>query len=103
MSERTRRLNKAFMSTKKRACNLIRHYLIHHPTIYVSDDKNFYYEYAIKEAYKEVRMGQDTPINILDQLFTKYDTWAHTGLDSDRTFGVMAAAVDDLIDMILTS
>lgn len=103
MNEQTRRAHKAFMSVKRNACKLISYYLDHHKEIYVSDEKNFYYDYAIKEAYREVYRGNDAPIKILDRLLAKYDTWAHTGLENDSTFSVMVSAVDDLIDLIQTS
>lgn len=109
MSEKTEGIREVYgllnvrSSAKRRACELIKYYQNHHPTVYISNEKNHYYECAIKEAYSAVRGSDDMPVEVLDRLLAKYDTWTHTGLENDAVFSIMMRAVDDLIDLILTS
>lgn len=93
----------ALSRTRQEALKIISYYYEHHPKKYLSDEKNFQYEFGLKEAYREVRLGRDTPLNILDRLVAQYDSWAHCDCSNDDAFGIMATAVDDLIDMILNS
>lgn len=97
MSVRTARA-----STKIRACEVIAYYLKHHDSIHLSFEKNCYYEWAIKEALREIKFSNDTPLNVLDHLLIKYDGWAHSESNSADAFKVAASAIDDLIDLLLT-
>ena len=89
--------------TKQKACELISYYYDHHSKKYLSDRKEFTYDFALKEAYREVRLGRDTPLNILDRMLVQYDSWAHTDCENDDDFSVMARAIEDLIDMLVNS
>lgn len=103
MSERTSRNNKAFIESKRHVLDLISYYYDHHPTVYISDEKNYFYTYAIKTAYREVSRSHDTPLNVLERMLTRFDEWAHTGCSNDYVFSVSVSAVEDIIDLILTS
>lgn len=103
MSERTARNNKAFMASKRHVLDLITYYYDHHPTVYISDEKNFLYGFAIKTAYKEVYRSHDTPLNVLERLLVRFDEWAHTKCSNDYVFSVSSSAIEDIIDLILTS
>lgn len=103
MSERTRRDNKAFMEAKRHVLDLITYYYDHHRKISLSEEKNFFYKYGIKMAYKEVHRSFDPPMAVLDRLLIQYDEWAHTGCSNDWMFGVYARAIEDIIDIIQTS
>lgn len=102
MTERMRRDNQGYMNIKKEACRLIKEYRENHPTIYLSSEKSFYYDFAIDEAYKEVRRSHDTPLNVLDRLLSRYDDWAHCGCENDEVFSIFVRAIDDLIDKIIS-
>ena len=103
MSERTQRNTALLLYTKNKACELISYFYDHHPKKYLSAEKNHIYEFALKEAYREVRLGRDTPLNILDCLLAKYDSWAHCDCSNDGDFSIMACAVEDLIDTLVNS
>ena len=103
MSERTKRNTASLMNTKHKACELITYFYDHHSKKYLSAEKEHIYDFALKEAYREVLLGRDTPLNILDCLLVKYDSWAHTDCSNDADFSIMARAVEDLIDMLINS
>lgn len=93
----------ATASTKFRACEVIAYYLKHHDSIHLSFEKTCYYEWAIKEALREVKSSNDTPLNVLDRMLVKYDERAHRHTDSADAFKIAASAIDDLIDLLITS
>ena len=103
MSERTRRNNKAFIESKRHVLDIISRYYKHHSDPYFSDEKNHLYSFAIMTAYKEVRQSHDTPLNVLERMLARFDEWAHTGCSNDYVFSVSLSAVEDIIDLILTS
>lgn len=90
-------------SARYRACEIIAYYLKHHDSIVLSFEKTCYYEWAIKEALREIKLSDDTPLNVLDRMLVKYDARAHTHADSADAFKVAATAIDDLIDLLITS
>lgn len=103
MSERTIKNNKMVANAKRHVLDLIMYYHDHHNEISLSEEKNFFYDYGIKMAYKEVYRSFDPPMAVLDRLLVQYDEWAHSGCSNDWTFSIFARAVEDLIDLILTS
>lgn len=103
MSERTKRNNKAYIEPRRRVLDLISYYYKHHADPYISDEKNFLYGHAIKTAYEEVYRAHDTPLNVLESMLSRFDEWAHAGCTNDYVFSVSASAVEDIIDLILTS
>ena len=103
MSERTRRGNKAFMECKRHVLELITYYYDHHHPVHISEEKEFFYDHALKMAYKEVYRSHDAPLAVLDRLLVQYDEWAHTGCSNDWVFSVSVSAIEDLIDLIQTS
>ena len=98
MSVRTARA-----SAKYRACEVMAYHLKHHDSVFLPFEKMCYYEWAVKEAIREVKASSDTPLNVLDRLLVKYDERAHTNCGSSEAFKVASAAIDDLIDLLLTS
>lgn len=98
MSEMT-----AMSSARFRACEIISCYLHHHDSVSWSFEKNCYYEWAIKEALIAVKTSNDTPLNVLDRILAKYDSWAHDESEAAKRFAVASSAIDDLIDQLLTS
>lgn len=103
MSERTSRNNKAYIAAKRHVLDIISEYYKHHSNPYFSDEKNYLYSFAIKTAYKEVYRSHDTPLNVLERMLTRFDEWAHAGCSNDYVFSVSLSAVEDIIDLILTS
>lgn len=107
VSERTKQEMSAFRSQKSRALTMIETYRQVHGEIYLSFKKNATYDWAIQNAYDTIARAYgrnaDTPLNILEGLLTKYDAWAHTESLSADQFKVAAAAIEDLIDLLLTS
>lgn len=84
------------------ACRKMTMYANHCGVIYpLSFEKQCHYEWALRTAINEVRRGRDTPLNTLYTLLTKYDEWAHLNMPSAYKFAIAAAAVDDLIDVLL--
>ena len=106
MLAQTRRDEQAQIKAKAHVLDIIRSRYLkcrRFPTVYQSSEKNFFYVNAIKEAYKAVKESNDTPLNVLDGLLEKYDSWAHAGCSNDYVFSVSTSAVDDIIDLIISS
>ncbi|MBO7450299.1 MAG: hypothetical protein J6U54_07995 [Clostridiales bacterium] len=107
MSERIIRDLTAFKRERAHVLSIIECYRKTHKPVYVSFEKNFVYDWTLKEAQDTIAMAYgkraDTPLNVLERLLVKYDTWAHTESRSAEQFKVAAAAIEDLIDLILTS
>lgn len=90
-------------SPRKNALNIINYYRTHHRSVYVSSEKNLIYDWTLNEAYYAVLRSDSTPLSVLERLLAKYDTWAHTESRSAEDFKIAVSAVDDLIDLLLTS
>lgn len=98
MNERT-----ANASARRHACELISYYLHHHDAIRLSFEKNCHYEWAIKEALIAIKRSDDTPLNVLDLMLVKYDSWGHNKSEAAERFRIAASAIDDIIDLLLTN
>lgn len=107
VSERLKNEITAFKRQKNEALTMISAYRQSHGDIYFSFKKNATYDWAIQNAYDIIARAYgrnaDTPLNILEGLLAKYDTYAHRGSLSADQFKVAAAAIEDLIDLLLTS
>lgn len=84
---------------------VIRCYIDNCPAVYPSHVKNMYYQLALEDAFDNIMdMGvRDTPLSVLDRLAVKYDEYAHKKHKNAVMYSCMAAAIEDLIDIILTS
>ena len=87
--------------TKRHTLERIRYYLNHHDTVHFSFEKLSYYEWAIKEACREIKTSMEPPLDVLDRLLIKYDEWAHTTAKSAEAFKVASTAIEDLIDLLI--
>lgn len=107
VSERSKREISAFKKQKNSALTMIAAYRQTHGDIYLSFRKNAAYDWAIQNAYDTIARAYgkraDTPLNILEGLLAKYDAWAHTDSSSAEDFRVTAAAIEDLIDLLLST
>lgn len=97
------KLARSRSSARVNACDLIAYYLDHHDAVQWSFEKNCYYEWAIKEALITIKCSDDTPIEVLDRMLAKFDSWAHCESAASERFAVAASAIDDIIDLLLTS
>ena len=93
----------AMYHSKNRILEMISYHLDHHKPVYFSDKKNFLYDWGIREAYREVSTDDEPPLQVLDRLLIKYDRWAHTESRTADDFRIVAAAIDDIIDIIASS
>ena len=93
----------ALYHSKNRILEMISYHLDHHKPVYFSEEKNFLYDWGIREAYHEVKTHNDAPLKVLDRLLVKYDGWAHTESRTADDFRIVAAAIDDIIDIIASS
>lgn len=88
---------------KQEAIRIIRNYIRNCPEVYVSFEKMSYYRWALNEALKMVRHSSQSPLEVLEVLLARYDDYAHRKNPSSYVFEPAASAVDDLIDVLLTS
>lgn len=94
---------------KREALSRIANYQTKHKPVYISFEKNSIYNWALQNAYETVLKSDDTPLNTLDKLLSKYDEWAHSNKlrvgesKQYEHFSIALSAIDDLIDMLLSS
>ena len=94
---------------KREALSRIADYQKNHKPCYISFEKNSIYNWAIHNAYETVLKSNDAPLDTLDKLLSKYDQWTHSrNLHANKSkqrehFSVALCAIDDLIDMLLSS
>lgn len=93
----------AYRHAKIHALELIQYYKDHHKPVYMSFEKNCFYDWGLQEAYERVRTSHDAPLAVLDRLLAKYDGYAHCDRDGAERFRIVVAAIDDLIDVISNS
>lgn len=94
---------------KRDALTRIAQYQTEHKPVFMSFEKNCIYNWTIQNAYETVLKSNDTPLNTLDKLLSKYDEWAHSNKlrvgesKPYEHFSIALSAIDDLIDMLLSS
>lgn len=100
MRDERRKTMIAYRHTKIHVLELIQYYIDHHKPVYMSFEKNCFYDWGLKEAYGHVYRSHDAPLAALDQLLAKYDTYAHADGESVERFRIVVAAIDDVIDLV---
>lgn len=63
------------------------------------------YKWALGEALRalyDADSRYECPLDVLERLHEKYDRWAHNGTKNAEDFAYALAAIDDLIDMLLS-
>lgn len=101
MSEERHKAIVAYRHAKLHALELIKYYKDHHKPVYTSFEKNCFYDWGLQEAYDQIYHSHDAPLEVLDALLSKYDTYAHTECEGSERFRIVVSAIDDLIDHIL--
>lgn len=101
MRDERRKSIVAFRHTKLSALEIVARYRDTHKPVYSAFDKNCFYDWTINDAYEQIKRAHDTPLNVLDGLLAKYDEWAHANHNTCH-FAVALAAIDDLIDAIIS-
>lgn len=99
MSDERHKTIVAYRHAKIHVLDLIQYHIDHHKPVYMSFEKNCFYDWGLREAYNQVLDSHDAPLAVLDQLLAKFDTYAHSDGDTER-FRIVVAAIDDLIDLI---
>ena len=101
MNEERHKAIVAYRKAKIHTLELIRYYKDHHKPVYMSFEKNCFYDWALNEAYEYVYRSRKAPLEALDELLSKYDGYAHTDCAGAERFRIVISAIDDVIDNIL--
>lgn len=101
MSEERHKAIVAYRHAKLHVLELIKYHIDHHKPVYASFEKNCYYDWGLQEAYDHVYRSREAPLEALDGLLAKFDTYAHTDCEGSERFKIVVSAIDDLIDNIL--
>ena len=101
MSDERHKAIVAYRKAKLHVLDLIKYHIDHHKPVYLSFEKNCYYDWALREAYEQVYRSHEAPLDVLDELLAKFDTYAHSECENADRFKVVVSAIDDLIDIIL--
>lgn len=90
------------MSARTSAISVMGRYLRFGQAVFASVEDNCAYRFAIKEAMYAVNRTDEPPLSVLERLQLKYDAWAHESKHA-HMYAVMAAAIDDMINILLTN
>ena len=103
MSKRSAEETRALDAPHVYAIRAVVHYIRSKPEPYNSFEKMSYYRWALDEAIILFRKNPSIPpIMILERELAKFDSWAHQGKSTSYMYQPVAAAFDDIINILQT-
>lgn len=85
---------------RREALKIIRNYYAACPDVFFDFEKQNIYKWALWEATRKIKLSEEPPLTVLEQMLAQYDDWAHRNNPWKGKWSVAAAAIDDIIAIL---